>query len=292
MKQGHHKPNSRTPKLLKKVLGQRFTFEESQADLELLRSIHEGTYANTKPGDPSAHAYMAAVNTTTDFATQALEILELTPFNNQIFDIEEEYMPSYPPMSPVTKAFWANWVSLDAHDSFTGVTMGGLFAQYLQHTGSFDYLQKAMKPLNDSFCSFYEVTEVNDQGVKLWDIAGRQEFQCWNGSGYPGCEGEVWYVRLLPPFSEEAKRSVTMGTPYVFRDGDRRKWEQFFERQQRSLFVADQSLRDYLKFGTSLGYWLEFVFQAFAGYTGNMILVTGVPDDPASLPHSDPRHKL
>ena len=81
MKQGHHKPNSRTPKLLKKVLGQRFTFEESQADLELLRSIHEGTYANTKPGDPSAHAYMAAVNTTTDFATQALEILELTPFN-------------------------------------------------------------------------------------------------------------------------------------------------------------------------------------------------------------------
>jgi len=292
MQQGQHKPSSKTVKLLKKVLDHRFTFEKSQADLELLRSIHGGTYANTKPGDSSFHAYVAALNTAIEFTLQAVDILELIPFNNQIFDLQEEYMPSYPPMSPVTKAFWASWMVLDAQDSFTGVTLGGLFAQYLQHTGSFDYLQKAMGPLNDSFCSFYEVTDVNDQGVKLWDIAGRQELDCWNSSGYPGCEGEVWYVRLLPPFSEQAKRSVTTGTPYVFRDGDRRKWEQFFERQQRSLVVGGHSLRDYLKSGKSLRYWLEFVFQAFAGYTGNMILATGVPDDPASLPHSNPMHKL
>ena len=32
--------------------------------------------------------------------------------------------------------------------------------------------------------------------------------------------------------------------------------------------------------------------QAFEGYTGNRILVTGVPDDAASLPHSSPKHRL
>ena len=66
------KPTSKTEKLLKKVLGRRYTFEGSQADLELLRSIYEGTCANAKPGDPSFHAYAAAVNTTSEFATQAL----------------------------------------------------------------------------------------------------------------------------------------------------------------------------------------------------------------------------
>lgn len=281
-----------TEKLLKKVLAQRFTFETSRDDLKLLRSIYEGTCANTKPGDPSFHAYAAAVNTTSEFATQALNILELIPFNNQIAGLQEEHMPSYPPMSPVTTAFWASWMVFDAYDSFTGVTLGGLFAQYLQHKGSFDYLRQALIPLNDSFCSFYEVTDVDAHGVTLWDIAGRQELKCWNSSGYPGCEGEVWYVRLLPPFVKGSNRWVTVSTPYVFRDGDRRKWEAFFQRYLGSKYGAGHPLRDYLKYGKSLGYWLEFLFQAYAGHTGNMIKLTGVPDDAASLPHSDPRHKL
>jgi hypothetical protein len=129
-------------------------------------------------------------------------------------------------------------------------------------------------------------------GVTLWDIAGKREVQCWNASGYPGRKGEIWYVRLLPPIVEGSNQSVTIGTPYVFRDSDRRTWEGCFQRQLGSPSVADQPLRDYLKYGKSFGYWLEFVFQAFLGYNGTMILVTGVPDDPTSLPHSHPKHKL
>jgi hypothetical protein len=97
---------------------------------------------------------------------------------------------------------------------------------------------------------------------------------------------------MLPPFVEGSNRSVTMSTPYVFRDSDRRTWEVFFQRHLGSQTVVEHSLQDYLKYGKSLGYWLEFVVQAFLGYNGNMILVKGVPDDPASLPHSHPKHKL
>src|ERR1019366_3957059 len=107
------------------------------------------------------------------------------------------------------------------------------------------------------------------------DIAGRQELKCWNSSGYPGCQGEVWYVRLLPPFVKGSNRWVTVSTPYVFRDGDRRKWEAFFQRYLGSKYGAGHPLRDYLKYGKSLGYWLEFLFQAYAGHTGNMIKLTG-----------------
>ncbi len=279
-------------KLLKKVRRRQFTFKGSQADLELLQSIDNGTYANNKPGDPSFHAYAATLNAANEFASQALDILELVPFNNLLADIQEEYMPSYPPISPVTSAFFAAWMVLDARDSFTGMTLGELFAQYLEHAGGIECLRKAMVALNGSFCSFYEVTDVGPPGVKLWDIRGNREVQCWNSSGYPGRKGEFWYVRLLPPLVEGSNRSVTISTPYLFREGNRRKWEDFFQRHLASAADAGNALRDYLKYGKSLGYWLEFVVQAFLGYNGNMILVTGVPDHPASLPHSHPKHKL
>jgi len=55
----------------------------------------------------------------------------LIPSNNQLADIQEEYMPSYPPMSPVTSAFFAGWMVLDARDSFTRATLGELFVPYL-----------------------------------------------------------------------------------------------------------------------------------------------------------------
>ena len=292
MPENRNKRVSRADTLLRKVLRHRFTFEGSQADLELLRSVSVGAYVNTKPGDPSFHAYAAAINVANEFASQALDIPELISFNNQLADIQEEYMPSYPPMSPVTSAFYAAWTVLDARDPFTGVTLGELFVRYLQRVSRFDYVQKAMVALNDSCCSFYEVTEVGAHGVTLWDLAGKLELRCWNGSGYSGHKGEIWYVRLLPPFVEGCSLSVTLSTPYVFRDSSRRTWEEFFQRYLASEFGAGHSLQDYLKSGKSLGYWLEFVFQAFLGYTGNMILVTGVPDDPASLPHSSPKHKL
>ncbi len=282
----------RTERLLREVLSERFTFEESGADLELLRSIHEGTYANTKPGDPSFHAYAAAVNVANEFAGQALGFPDLIPFNSQLADIQEEYMPSYPPMSPITSAFFAGWVVLDARDTSTGMTLGELFVRYLQHVGRFDYVQKAMAALNDSFCSFYEVMDVGTQGLTLWDTAAKQEVRCRCSSGYPGRTGEIWYVRVLPPFVERLGRSVTMSTPYVFRDSPRSTWEDFFQRHLSSGSAAGRPLRDYLKNGKSLGYWLEFLSQAFANYTGNMILVEGVPDDPGSLPHFDAEHKL
>ena len=63
----------KTEKLLKKLLARRFTFDGSRADLEPLRSIYERTCANSKRGDPSFHAYAAAVNVASEFASQALD---------------------------------------------------------------------------------------------------------------------------------------------------------------------------------------------------------------------------
>ena len=286
------KRTAKAKRLLNKVRGQGFSFGANQADLDLLCVIHNGGDAGAKPGDPSFHAYAAALNAANDFAKPALDMPELVSFNNELADIREEYLPSYPPLSPVTSALFAGWVVLDARDSITGLTLGDLFLHHIQPAPRFEGLRQAMVALNGSFCSLYEVMEAGVDGVKLWDIAAQRELRCWNSSGYPGRRGEVWYTRVLPPFAPGSNRCVTISTPYVFGEGSRRAWEDFFQRRRASKGGIGQGLQDYLKYGERLGYWLEFVFQAFVGYTGNMIQVTGIPDDSASLPHSDAKHRL
>lgn len=292
MSQPMRTPNRKAESLLKEIFRRRFTFHESQGDLELLKSRDQGTYANTKPGDPSFHAYAAAINVANEFAGQVLELRDLIQFNNQLCDIQEGYTPGYPPMSPVTSAFFAGWVVLDARDESSGMTLGDLLVHYLHHRGELDCVQRAMAALNPSVCSFYEVTDVHTGGLTLWDIANKRELQCWCSSGYAGRKGEIWYVRVLPPADQGLTRSVTMNTPYVLTNSFRLIWEEFFQRHSGSGTAPGGSLNDYLKNGKWLGYWLEFIFQAYASHTGNMIQIIGVPDDSASLPHADPARRL
>jgi len=42
-----------------------------------------------------------------------------------------------------------------------------------------------------------------------------------------------------------------------------------------------------MKFGPSIHYWLEYVFLAYVNFTKDHILLTGIPDQPKTLPHGD-----
>jgi hypothetical protein len=75
-----HNRTSKRDRLLRKALGRHYTFDASQGDLEVLRTLLAGTCGASKPGDPSFHAYAAAVNVANEFASQALDILELILF--------------------------------------------------------------------------------------------------------------------------------------------------------------------------------------------------------------------
>ncbi|MGD9200973.1 MAG: hypothetical protein PVI26_05385 [Chitinispirillia bacterium] len=44
---------------------------------------------------------------------------------------------------------------------------------------------------------------------------------------------------------------------------------------------------NYLKRGDSFGYWLEFIFQTYAGHTSEVIFSEGVPDIQESRPHGE-----
>lgn len=278
-------------RLFQKVLDRSYDFNACQDDLNLARGLQDGTDGKTKPGDPNFHVYAATLNIAGVFAVQALDILELIAFNNKLADFQEEYMPSYPPLSPVTTSFFQAWMILDARIS-SGPTLGELFAHYLQTEIALSYLWKPLQALNNSQASFYEVVGVGEGLLRLWDIPGQREISCWNSSGYPGRKGEVWYVRVLPPVLDGCDHSVTLNTPYVFRREGRDTWEGFFRRCQSFASDPSRELRDYLKHGKSLAYWLEYIFQTYWDHTGNAIFLAGLPDIAASRPHSKLGRKL
>jgi hypothetical protein len=41
-----------------------------------------------------------------------------------------------------------------------------------------------------------------------------------------------------------------------------------------------------MKYGLNRHYWNEFVIEAYTNNTNDMILLTGFPDIPLSMPHS------
>ena len=278
----------KTDRIAKKVLQRSYDFAECREDIDLIRSVHEGTLEDGKKGDPNFHGYAATLNITGVFALQALDILELIPFNNKLADFQDEYMPSYPPMSPITKSYFQAWMLFDARVSPNGPTMGRLFAHYLKKKNTMRYLWKALDGLNDSYGSFYEVEAVAEEDqVQLWDIVDQKKTTCWNSSGYGGELGEIWYVRQLPSYLDDFRRSVTVNTPYVFKKEGRRLWEDFFSRQQNLEHNPVREIGSFLKHGKSPEYWLEFVFQAYANHTGNAIFLEGFPDIAESRPHAD-----
>jgi hypothetical protein len=150
------------------------------------------------------------------------------------------------------------------------------------------------------------LNEGNDKKfVYLRDIYTQEVFKTYPAAGYLGDSGELWLVRLLPdPFDQLFDYAVAFTTPYIIIDyplgkkaeGDFRKlrykehaWVEFIERTLPNIKNkhTQQAYHHLMKYGLNKHYWLEYIFQAFVNSTSNAIWLTGFPDKPESLPHSD-----
>ena len=81
----------------------------------------------------------------------------------------------------------------------------------------------------------------------LREVGTRETVSCTVPAGYAGGEGEIWFVRVLPPPHELCSRHIVFTTPYVIRD---------------------------------------YPESAYAGHLHEAIFLTGIPDIRESLPHA------
>ena len=239
--------------------------------------------------DPVHAAYAYIQQISSHFAEGVSQLPEMKAFAKLAGDAEEEYMPSGPPMSPLTGSYFTCWAFYDLRFGKDGDTIGKCQIEandlVLLNPDQLDVLKK----LSESRMGIYEHIGVADGFVRLRELITGDEFPCLCTSGYKGKSGELWYVRRLPPLMPElATFHVLFTTPYILIESTKDDWMQFLKR---TLLKADGNddrdrLHQLLKFGTGTNYWNEFVFQAYHHHQAQAIFLAGIPDLKATLPHA------
>jgi hypothetical protein len=242
-----------------------------------------------KSGLDPIHAAYAFVQHITSFFSEGVSRLpEMKKYAKIVIKAEDEYLPSQPPMSPLTTSFFTTWAFFDLR--FDGIdTLASCLIEANDVMCMNPDQLDALKKLADSRMGIYEHVGIDGSYVRLRELVTDAEFTCHNASGYRGRPGELWYVRLLPPLLPVlARYHIAFTTPYILIHASKDDWMQFLKRgKSQSGFGNDRGgLHRFLKYGPDPTYWNEFVFKGYHHHLNDAIFLAGIPDLKATLPHA------
>ena len=144
---------------------------------------------------------------------------------------DEEYMPSYPPMSPLTGSYFTSWCFFDFRFGKAKETLSTIFYDLAMEYHFEEMIKNALNNFNNYSMRFYKHIGFEDDLVVLKEIITNKEVRCISTSGYKGKIGEIWYVRIVPNLDEVYDYYVIFNTPYVIINYSEKDWISFFQRQ-------------------------------------------------------------
>lgn len=232
------------------------------------------------------HAFWSLVqHNLSMFGEQVLGLPEADRFAKQIAAAEEEYMPTGPPMSPLTGTYFFGWSFCDLAVGVAKETAASCTVDVVATLGVDPGLVGLMRIFAASRMGLWVVTGHGAGTTLLRELVTGDVRACVVPAGYPGRVGELWFVRVLPP-PREGLSALTFTTPYVLRS-PLVAWEAYLDRTLRRL-DARHPARAYpglMKHGLSARYWPEFVFEGYAGDVPGAVFLLGLPDVEGSRPH-------
>jgi hypothetical protein len=249
--------------------------------------------------DPLHGIYAYAQNKISVLVEQLSELPTLSKLTNAYADAQDLYMPSGPPMSPLTKSYFSCWGFFDLCAGIKNETFGTVIIDVCRHLKVDPGLITIFEYMQNSRMGFYVHEGHSGKFIKLRELITEQEIEAIVPSGYIGRPGEILLARIMPePFPElNYGYSVLFTTPYIVSEmqGDRfilaseEKWLSFFERSQKQTKIEDKkrSYEALMKYGINRHYWNEYIFEAYASHKDDMILLAGFPDIASSRPHSE-----
>ncbi len=268
--------------------------------------------------DPVHAVYVYAQNKMSVLFEQLCGLPELSKLVNAIADAREEYMPSYPPMSPLTTSYFTCWESFDLTAGIKRESFGAVTIDICRALGVDKSLITIFELMQDSRMGFYVHEGVSGKRISLRELVTGRRIKAISPGGYLGEEGQIWYARVMPePYPEIGYgHAVVFTTPYVTveesgrgwfrkpRDCSEKNWLEFFERNLSRTNIKDPILayEFFMRHGLSRQqmnyrrpgqhYWNEYVFEGYLNHRDNMILLAGYPDIPLSRPHSEESQAL
>ena len=165
--------------------------------------------------DPVHAVYAYIQNITSFFAEGVSRLPEMKALAKVVAEAEDEYMPSGPPMSPLTGSFFTRWAFYDLRVG--GDTLGTCLIEandvVMMNPDQLD----ALKKLCGSRMGIYEHVGMDGPHVQSEGVDHGRRVHVPQHLGIPGAgQGELWYVRLLPPLVPElASYHVVFTTPYI-----------------------------------------------------------------------------
>ena len=236
--------------------------------------------------DPAHAAYVYAQNQVSVMSEQLTALKEMAPFADIISRAEDLYMPSAPPMSPLTTSYFTCWAFFDVCAGPAHETIGTTILEVGAAFGMHPELLRLIRLMQDSRMGFYIHRGREGKLSILEDLVTTAEYRAIVPAGYSGRHNENWYVRLLPPPFPGSQEHVVFTTPYIVVNPDFTEWLAYFRRT----FPVTAGFDDYerhMKYGPTREYWNDFVFEAYVNHQTDAIYLAGLPDVPESRPHSE-----
>ncbi len=273
---------------------------EARGGKEKLEALFREIHPSKITAKNTLHAmYIHTLNTLSIFLEVMHELPAFQKLTNLIADAGEEYMPSGPPISPITKTFFHCWTLFDIHvgqkkETFTSIIME--IADFLNLDAA---TVQTIDMMRKSRMGFY-IHEGRQGDLNLFrELWTDRKYIAYMPMNRDRPPGELWFIRLFPPsaYLADAQYHVVFTTPYIignkkllrFKPPDLEQWQRFFERNVPKTGIVDttQAYEHFMKYGLHRNYWSEFIIQGYCGYATENILLTGIPDKPETLPHAD-----
>ena len=234
-----------------------------------------------------AHAaYVYAQNQVSVLSEQITALKEMAPFADIISKAENLYIPSAPPMSPLTTSYFTCWAFFDACAGPANETIGTTILEFGTAFGIHTEMLRLIRLMQESRMGLYIHKGSEGKLAVLEDLVTGAVCRAIIPTGYNGKKGELWYVRVLPPSIRGSQEHVVFTTPYIVVHPQLTDWLAYFRRT----FPATAGFDDYerhMKYGPTREYWNDFVFEAYVNHRMEAIYLAGLPDIPESRPHSE-----
>jgi hypothetical protein len=228
---------------------------------------------------PAHAAYVYTQNQVSVMSEHLTALKEMAPFAEVISRAEDIYMPSAPPMSPLTTSYFTCWGFFDACAGAANETIGTTVVEFGAAFGIHSELLRLIRLMQDSRMGIYIHKGRKDNLAVLEDLVTGATCSAVVPSGYRGKEGELWYVRILPPPIPGSSEHVVFTTPYILLQPGPHDWLAYFCRA----FPQTVRVEDYerhMKYGPTREYWNDFVFEAYVNHRTEAIYLAGLPTSP------------
>ena len=238
-----------------------------------------------EPLDPLHTVYIAVQHAASIFAERVSVLDEFEPYYEIVVKAEDEYMPSGPPMSPLTRSYFTTWAFFDLGFGPYKETLGKCLLDAGTMLGFDAKVMDAIRTCSESRMGIYEQIGLKGGRCLFKELITDEQFECHVPTGYQGKLGELWYGRVLPPIAP-VKYRVFLTTPYILLNFGKEDWTAYLKKSLLDLKVPEgMRLAYFLKHGKEPNQWNEFIFQAYHHHQSDAIFLAGLPDVPGSLPH-------